>query len=97
MFDLVRRTPLEEYDGEGLFYVHAGTGMEVFHIRTSNGSYEGPKPGVNHEMVANFMFSTPSQDDKGVAHILEHTVLCGLVCKDHTCRTHRKATTHHRY
>ena len=77
MFDLVRRTPLEEYDGEGLFYVHAGTGMEVFHIRTSNGSYEGSKPGVNHEMVANFMFSTPSQDDKGVAHILEHTVLCG--------------------
>ena len=51
MFDLVRRTPLEEYDGEGLFYVHAGTGMEVFHIRTSNGSYEGPKSGVNHEMV----------------------------------------------
>jgi len=77
MFDLVRRTPLEEYNGEGLFYVHEGTGMEVFHIRTSCGAYEGSKSGANHEMVANFMFSTPSQDDKGVAHILEHTVLCG--------------------
>lgn len=77
MFDLVRRTPLVEYNGEGLFYVHEGTGMEVFHIRTSSGAYGGSQSGVNHEMVANFMFSTPSQDDKGVAHILEHTVLCG--------------------
>lgn len=77
MFDLVRRTPLEEYNGEGLFYVHEWTGMEVFHIRTSNGSYEGSSKAAVHEMVANFIFSTPSQDDKGVAHILEHTVLCG--------------------
>ena len=66
MFDLVRKTPLKEYDGEGLFYVHEGTGMEVFHIRNKD-----------TELSANFIFSTPSQDDKGVAHILEHTVLCG--------------------
>lgn len=66
MFDLVRRTHFGEYDGEGLLYVHRGTGMEVFHIRNNDS-----------ELCANFMFSTPSQDDKGVAHILEHTVLCG--------------------
>ena len=36
MFDLIRRTPLKEYNGEGLFYVHEGTGMEVFHIKNDD-------------------------------------------------------------
>lgn len=66
MFDLIRRTPLKEYNGEGLFYVHEGTGMEVFHIKNDD-----------PELTCSFTFSTPSEDDKGVAHILEHTVLCG--------------------
>lgn len=66
MFDLVRKTPMPEYNGDALFYVHRETGMEVFHIKNSDA-----------EMTCNFMFSTPSQDSKGVAHIIEHTVLCG--------------------
>ena len=66
MFDLIRRTPLAEYDGEGLFYVHRETGIEVFHIKNND-----------PEMSCSFIFSTPSEDDKGVAHIIEHTVLNG--------------------
>lgn len=66
MFNLIRRTPLEEYNGEGLFYVHEKTGMEVFHIKNKD-----------PELTCSFIFSTPSEDDKGVAHILEHTVLSG--------------------
>lgn len=66
MFNLIRRTPLEEYNGEGLFYIHQKTGMEVFHIKNKD-----------PELTCSFIFSTPSEDDKGVAHILEHTVLSG--------------------
>ena len=66
MFELVRSTPFEEYNGIADFYVHDGTGMEVFHIRNNDS-----------ECCCSFMFSTPSEDSKGVAHILEHTVLCG--------------------
>lgn len=66
MFNLIRRTPLKEYNGEGLFYVHQETGMEVFHIKN-------PDP----ELTCNFIFATPSEDDKGIAHVIEHTVLCG--------------------
>ena len=66
MFELVRSTPMGEYNGVADFYVHDTTGMEVFHIRNND-----------EECCCSFMFSTPSQDSKGVAHILEHTVLCG--------------------
>ena len=68
MFDLIRRTSLDEYNGEGLFYVHEKTGMEVFHIKNKD-----------PELTCSFIFSTPSEDDTGVAHILEHTVLSGSV------------------
>ena len=66
MFDLIKETPMPEYEGTSFHYVHQGTGMEVFHIRNSN-----------QERCCVFMFNTPSEDSKGVAHILEHTVLCG--------------------
>ena len=66
MFELVRETPMEEYNGVSRYYVHDRTGMEVFHIRTKDG-----------ESCCSFMFNTPSEDNTGCAHIIEHTVLCG--------------------
>ena len=66
MFELTRRTPMPEYGGEALLYTHSGTGMEVFHIKNNDA-----------ERCCSFMFNTPSEDSKGVAHIIEHTVLCG--------------------
>ena len=66
MFDLIRETPMAEYNGYSRFYVHRGTGMEVFHIWTKDG-----------ESCCSFMFNTPSEDSTGCAHIIEHTVLCG--------------------
>ena len=66
MFELKKKVPMSEYGGEACLYVHNETGMEVFHIKNKD-----------TERCCNFMFSTPSEDSKGVAHILEHTVLCG--------------------
>ncbi|MBO4393086.1 MAG: insulinase family protein, partial [Spirochaetales bacterium] len=57
---------MPEYGGEACLYVHDVTGMEVFFIHSKD-----------TELCCNFMFSTPSEDSKGVAHILEHTILCG--------------------
>ncbi len=66
MFELIKETPMSEYEGIALHYIHKATGMEIFHIRNGN-----------QERCCVFMFNTPSEDNKGVAHILEHTVLCG--------------------
>ncbi len=57
---------MKAYDGEGIYYVHDRSGMEVFHLKNKS-----------TELCGAFIFATPSQDSKGVAHILEHTVLCG--------------------
>ena len=57
---------MPEYNGDSYFYVHDKTYMEVFHIKNSD-----------TERCCVFMFGTPSEDNKGVAHILEHTVLSG--------------------
>lgn len=57
---------MPEYNGDSYFYVHDKTDMEVFHIKNSD-----------TECCCVFMFGTPSEDNKGVAHILEHTVLSG--------------------
>lgn len=66
MFELLRETPMAEYNGTSHYYIHKETGMEVFHIETKAG-----------ENCCSFMFNTPSEDSTGCAHIIEHTVLCG--------------------
>ncbi len=66
MFELIRETGMPEYNGSSFYYVHRETGMEVFHIRNND-----------VERCCAFIFNTPSEDSKGVAHILEHTVLSG--------------------
>lgn len=66
MFELIRETPMPEFNGRSRYYIHKETGMEVFHIETKAG-----------ENCCCFMFSTPSEDSTGCAHIIEHTVLCG--------------------
>lgn len=66
MFKEIRRTPMPQYNGVGIFYVHDRTGMEAFHLKNDS-----------TELCGDFIFSTPSEDSTGCAHILEHTVLCG--------------------
>ena len=66
MFKEVSRTVMPQYDGDGIMYVHDRTGMEVFHLKNKS-----------TELCGDFIFSTPSEDSTGCAHILEHTVLCG--------------------
>ena len=57
---------IEDTASTGIFLVHERTGMEVFHLLNSD-----------TENLFCFAFRTPSKNSSGVAHIIEHSVLCG--------------------
>lgn len=57
---------LREYDAWGIWLKHTKTGLEVFHMACDD-----------KENLFAFSFATPPTDSTGVAHILEHSVLCG--------------------
>ena len=65
-FTLIRQTSLSEVSGTVGLWRHDATGAEVLSV--CNGD-ENKCFGV--------AFRTPPQDSTGVAHILEHSVLCG--------------------
>lgn len=58
--------PLDEYQAVGIAATHEPSGCSVYHV----------KNGDSDKLFA-FGFKTPPGDSTGVAHILEHTVLCG--------------------
>jgi len=57
---------LEELKAVGIWAKHEKTGAEVFHVLNDD-----------IENLFSFAFATFPQDNTGVAHILEHSVLCG--------------------
>jgi Zn-dependent M16 (insulinase) family peptidase len=57
---------LAELRATGIWAKHAKCGAEVFHVLTDDS-----------ENLFSFAFGTIPEDDTGVAHILEHSVLCG--------------------
>ncbi len=65
-FTHIRDTPLEEFSGVGRRFRHNETGCDIYHLHNDD-----------PENLFAFMFKTVPPDSTGVAHILEHTVLCG--------------------
>ncbi|MBD8067255.1 insulinase family protein [Devosia sp. PTR5] len=65
-FDLVRDEEIGEINSRALLFRHKKTGAEVLSL-------------VNNDenKVFGITFKTPPEDSTGVAHILEHSVLCG--------------------
>ncbi|MDR0487093.1 MAG: insulinase family protein [Treponema sp.] len=57
---------LDELKASGIWAKHEKTGAEVFHVLNDDS-----------ENLFSFSFATYPQDNTGVAHILEHSVLCG--------------------
>jgi len=57
---------LEELKAQGIWAKHEKTGVEVFHVLNDD-----------DENLFSFSFTTFPEDNTGVAHILEHSVLCG--------------------
>ncbi|MBO6304396.1 MAG: insulinase family protein [Selenomonadaceae bacterium] len=65
-FKLLETTKIQEIDGEGFLFTHIKSGARLFFIKTDDDN-----------KVFSIAFRTPPTDDTGVAHILEHSVLCG--------------------
>lgn len=65
-FRLIRSEEIVEADGRGHTFVHEKTGARLFFLETADDN-----------KVFSISFRTPPVDDTGVAHIVEHSVLCG--------------------
>jgi len=65
-FEILDVKELAEFDALGIWARHRKSGAEVFHVYNDD-----------NENLFSFAFSTPPKDSTGVAHILEHSVLCG--------------------
>lgn len=65
-FKLKTRETIAELDSLGLFFEHEGTGAELLVLENDDDN-----------KVFSITFRTPPANHRGVAHILEHSVLCG--------------------
>ena len=65
-FTLVNRRYIKEYETDALRYRHNKTGADVLFLVNKDDN-----------KVFGITFKTPPKDSTGIAHILEHSVLCG--------------------
>ncbi|WP_375452753.1 insulinase family protein [uncultured Devosia sp.] len=65
-FDLIRDEHIAEVKSQARLYRHKKTGAEVLSLVNDD-----------ENKVFGITFKTPPEDSTGVAHILEHSVLCG--------------------
>ncbi len=65
-YTLLEEREMQELNGKGKVYLHNKSGAKIFLI-------------INDDINKSFSisFRTPSADDTGLPHILEHSVLCG--------------------
>ena len=65
-FTVLKEEELAYFRGKGIWVRHDRTGLEIFKFVTDK---------INNYFC--FNFKTPIEDDRGIAHILEHSVLHG--------------------
>src|SRR5579883_817789 len=65
-FELIREQKLSEINSTARYYRHVATGAELISLLNAD-----------ENKVFGISFATPPSDSTGVAHILEHSVLCG--------------------
>jgi presequence protease len=65
-FELVRDQSVVEINSTARYYRHTETGAELLSL-----------VNTDENKVFGVSFATPPADSTGVAHILEHSVLCG--------------------
>ena len=65
-FEILEVKDLAEFNALGIWAKHRKSGAEVFHVYNDD-----------NENLFSFSFATSPEDSTGVAHILEHSVLCG--------------------
>ncbi|MBE6351174.1 MAG: peptidase M16, partial [Spirochaetaceae bacterium] len=65
-FEVLDCAEITDFSAVGIWLKHKITGLEIFHVLCDD-----------CENLFAFAFKTPPSNSSGVAHILEHSVLCG--------------------
>ncbi|MDC7219939.1 MAG: insulinase family protein [Spirochaetales bacterium] len=65
-YKILGEDDLSEYRSGGVHFEHIKSGCEIYHVKNED-----------KENLFCFGFRTPPENSTGVAHIMEHTVLCG--------------------
>lgn len=65
-YELIQQETIEDIHSEGYFFKHKKSGARVLILENDD-----------ENKVFHITFRTPPEDSTGVAHILEHSVLCG--------------------
>ncbi|MGN0505119.1 MAG: insulinase family protein [Lachnospiraceae bacterium] len=65
-YELLKTEALPDVQGEGYYFRHKKSGAKIVWVENSDDN-----------KVFSIAFRTPPTDSTGVAHIIEHTVLCG--------------------
>jgi len=78
-YKLVRKENLSDIRSTGYLLRHIKTGARIMVIENDDDN-----------KVFNIAFRTPPKNSTGVAHILEHSVLCGFSFKRSICRTGKR-------
>lgn len=65
-FEILSQEDIPDCSSKGIYLRHKKTGLEVFHLFNND-----------TENLCSFCFRTPPESSNGIAHILEHSVLCG--------------------
>ncbi len=65
-YELVQEKEIPELSAKGVLLTHKKTGARLFLLQTDDDN-----------KVYDIAFRTPPEDDSGIPHILEHSVLCG--------------------
>ena len=65
-FRLIRQSEIKEISAETFLFEHEKSGARLFYVKNEDDN-----------KVFHITFRTPPKDDTGVAHIVEHSTLCG--------------------
>ena len=65
-YDIVFEEQLDDINGKGTMLIHKRSGAKITLIKNED-----------NNKVFSIGFRTPPKDSTGVAHIIEHSVLCG--------------------
>ncbi len=65
-FEVIDIFDVSSHNSKAIYLKHKKSGLEVFHLLNND-----------EENLFAFAFRTPSNNSTGVAHIIEHSVLCG--------------------
>jgi Zn-dependent M16 (insulinase) family peptidase len=65
-FEILAEIELSELNAKGIWVRHIKSGAQVFHVQNDD-----------PENLFGFAFATAPEDSTGVAHVLEHSALCG--------------------